>query len=311
MTYSIVARDADSGAIGVATQSHFFAAGGLVCWAEPGVGAVASQSFADPSLGSTGLELMSRDVGAPDSLRALLLLDEGREFRQVAMIDSTGDVGVHTGSSCIQYAGHAVGDGVCALGNMLRNDRTWDAMLISYQESQGDLADRLIAALRAAEAAGGDIRGRQAAGIRIVASERGPRPWQDLLLDLRVEDHEDPVEELARLVDYKRAFDRVAGVIFAEGLILGEFREPTDGSLEKALGDLEMSAAELGDSAEPDLWRTILLARAGRNAEASAALERAAMMNPALYDFVRRLPDAGFLSTDHPLLTYLNRGRSS
>lgn len=305
MTYSIIARDPATGDMGVAAQSHFFAAGGLVCWAEPGVGAIASQAFADSGYGALGLELMHRGVGAGRSLAALVAIDDLERFRQVAMVDVSGSTTAHTGANCIPHAGHAEAPGVSAQGNMLRSAGTWQRMVDAYNEADGDLAERLLVSLEAAEAAGGDIRGRQAAGIRIVSGTRPARPWEGMILDLRVEDHPEPVAELRRLVTFKRAFDLVANVIFAEGLILGAFDEMVPGSVDTAVAGLVAAALELGHNAEPDLWRTVLLARARRDQEAEKAMAIALEKNPNLADFFRRLPAAGFLDTDNPLLALL------
>lgn len=305
MTYSIVARDPESGDLGVATQSHFFAAGGLVCWAEPGVGAIASQAFADSAYGAMGLDLLRRGVAPAHALRALTEIDGKNGFRQVAVIDPNGVTAAHTGANCVPYAGHCSVDGVSAQGNMLASDGIWEAMVLAFRESRGDLAERLLVALEAAQALGGDIRGQQAAGIRIVAGDPVSRPWEGVRLDLRVEDHVQPLVELRRLITYKRAFDLVAGVIFAEGLMLGDFDESTAGEVDQAARRLNEAAAVLGNNAEPDLWRTILFARAGRGGEASAALTDALAKNPDLAEFIRRLPQAGFIASENPILTEL------
>jgi uncharacterized Ntn-hydrolase superfamily protein len=207
-TYSIVARDLKTGEIGVAVQSHWFSVGSVVPWAEAGVGAVATQSMTDPAYGPLGLAAMRVGRSAPDALKGLLAGDEGREIRQVAMIDAMGRVAGHTGSRCIKPAGHITDSKAqfSVQANMMANDRVWPAMEKAYRETQGDLADRMIAVLEAAESAGGDVRGRQSAAMIVVSAQSTGKPWIDRRFDLRVEDHPDPVEELKRLVRLQRAY---------------------------------------------------------------------------------------------------------
>jgi uncharacterized Ntn-hydrolase superfamily protein len=168
-TYSIVARDTLTGELGVAVQSHWYSVGTLVPWAEAGVGAVATQSFVDVSYGPLGLDLMRAGKSAGQALEALLAADSSREVRQVAMIDARGGVAAHTGSRCIERAGHLVGKSYSVQANLMRNSSVWGAMAAAYESSGGDLAERLLAALEAGEAAGGDIRGSQSAAILIVS----------------------------------------------------------------------------------------------------------------------------------------------
>ena len=205
-TYSIVARDAATGELGVAVQSHWFSVGAIVPWAEAGVGAVATQSFVEPSYGPLGLELMKMGRSAPDALYALVSTDADEAVRQVAMVDASGEVDAHTGANAIHAAGHHVGDGYSTQANMMENATVWDAMARAYEASDGDLAERLLAALEAAEREGGDIRGRQSAALIVVSGEPSGVPWIDRTFDLRVEDHPDPVGELRRLVTLQRAY---------------------------------------------------------------------------------------------------------
>jgi uncharacterized Ntn-hydrolase superfamily protein len=207
-TYSIVARDVTTGEMGVAVQSHWFSVGSVVSWAEAGVGAVATQAMGNPEYGQSGLAAMRSGEGAPDALKRLLAGDEGRDLRQVAMIDADGRLATHTGRRCIKAAGHITDEKAqfSVQANMMVNDRIWPAMAKAYCETQGDLADRLVAALQAAEAEGGDIRGRQSAALLVVSARSTGRPWIDRRFDLRVEDHPQPVDELKRLVRLKRAY---------------------------------------------------------------------------------------------------------
>ena len=200
MTYSIVARDPQTGDLGVAVQSHWFSVGSGVTWAESGVGAIATQSFAEPAYGPRGLALLRLGVDPVTALAALTGADADQGRRQVAFVDAGGRVAVHTGDQCIEAAGHVTAGGVSCQANMMRGPEVWPAMLDAYQASDGDLADRLMAALDAAEAAGGDIRGRQSAAMLIVKATGSGQPWQDRIVDLRVDDAPDPLGELRRLL---------------------------------------------------------------------------------------------------------------
>src|SRR5579864_2634822 len=206
MTYSIVARDHATGQLGIAVQSHWFSVGTVVTWAEPGVGAVATQSFAEPAYGPKGLALMRLGVDASTALHALLAGDSLEARRQVAMVDAGGNAAVHTGAACIAEAGHVTGDGVSAQANMMRSSAVWPAMLEAYASAAGELSERLMAALDAGEAAGGDVRGRQSAAMLIVAGTSSGQPWRERVIDLRVEDSDDPLGELRRLLSVQRGY---------------------------------------------------------------------------------------------------------
>ena len=207
-TFSIVARDPQTGDMGVAVQSHWFSVGSIVTWAEAGVGAVATQSFVDPAYGLKGLGLMRGGASAPDALKQLVKEDPQPDGRQVAMIDTQGRVDAYTGKSAVAAAGHIVGEQFSAQANMMANDKVWPAMAEAYRRTKGDLADRLLAALDAAQAAGGDARGRQSAAIIVVKAKGTGRPWvgADRIFDLRVEDNPQPLVELRRLLRLQRAY---------------------------------------------------------------------------------------------------------
>ena len=187
-TFSIVARDPDTGELGVAVQSHYFSVGPTVAWAEAGVGAVATQSLVEVSYGPRGLELMRQGRSASDALPDLLAKDEQRDVRQVAMVDAKGSVAAWTGPKCIEYAGGETGEGFSVQANLMGSAQVWPAMARAYREAKGDLADRLIAAIEAGQKAGGDIRGQQSAAIVVVRGTSSGQPWKDRLFDLRVED---------------------------------------------------------------------------------------------------------------------------
>jgi uncharacterized Ntn-hydrolase superfamily protein len=298
MTYSMVARDPSTGQLGVAVQSHYFSVGSIVTWAEPGVGAVATQSFAEPAYGPRGLELIRSGRSAAGALGELIDEDAGEATRQVAIIDNAGRVAVHTGRSCIAEAGHQVGDQVSAQANMMRRDTVWHAMIDAYSATEGELATRLMAALEAAEAEGGDIRGRQSAAILVVGGRRSERPWEQRLFDLRVEDHPDPLPELRRLIDLKRAYDHVEE---AEKLILG-------GHVQGALEHYEQATAAEPDNLEFAFWHGVTLAAAGRVDEARQMLDRAYAAGDGWAELLRRLQTIGLLPDDPELMRALLPG---
>jgi uncharacterized Ntn-hydrolase superfamily protein len=213
-TYSIVARDPATGELGVAVQSHWFSVGSLVSWAEPGVGAVATQANVDPAYGPRTLALIRVGVTAPDALARLLEADPEADVRQVAAIDASGRVAVHTGAGCIPYAGDASGDDFSCQANMMGSEAVWGAMADAFRRAEGPLTHRLLAALDAGEGAGGDVRGRQSAALLVVG--RTGEPWERTV-ELRIEDHADPLAELRRLVRLSEAYaeagegDRLVG----------------------------------------------------------------------------------------------------
>ena len=295
MTYSIVARDADTGRLGVAVQSHWFSVGSVVSWAEAGVGAVATQSFAERSYGPLGLELMRRGRSAPEALETLVRADEGREVRQVAFVDAAGQVGAHTGADCIREFGHLTGDGFSVQANMMERDTVWSAMADAYRDADGDLPDRLLAALTAAQAERGDIRGMQSAAMLIVESEPTGTEWGDRVIDLRVEDHATPVDELARLLRLWRAYGRAE---HAEEL---ELEDDLDGALLERLAALEIEP----DHPEIAFWAAIALARAGRLDEARRTVAIAHGAHQGWAELLRRVVADGQVGLDDEAVSTL------
>lgn len=206
-TYSIVARDPVTGDMGVAVQSHYFSVGPIVPWAEAGVGAVATQSLVLVDYGPYGLDLMRKGLTARQALDSLLAADAHHEGRQVAMVDANGNIAAFTGPSCIPDAGDVQGAQFSCQANLMANARVWPAMKSAYESAKGDLAERLMQALEAAEQVGGDIRGRQSAAMLIVKAKASGKPWNDVLVNLRVEDHDQPLAELRRLLRLRRAYN--------------------------------------------------------------------------------------------------------
>lgn len=286
MTYSIVARDSETGNLGVAVQSHWFSVGSVVTWAESGVGAIATQSFAEPAYGPRGLALMRLDVDPVTALAALTSADANQSRRQVAFVDAGGRVAVHTGDQCIEAAGHVTADGVSCQANMMRGNGVWPAMLEAYHGSSGDLADRLMAALDAAEAAGGDIRGRQSAAMLIVKGAGSSQPWQDRVVDLRVDDAIDPLSELRRLLSVHRGYQHME---------IAEQREIA-GDMNGSLRAYEEARRLLAGNDEATFWAAILMADAGRADEARALLADITSREPGWRELLLRLPAAGLLS---------------
>ncbi|WP_299024951.1 DUF1028 domain-containing protein [uncultured Thermanaerothrix sp.] len=291
-TFSIVARDPETGWMGVAVQSHWFSVGSIVAWGEAGVGVVATQSMVEISYGPRGLTLMRAGLSAPIALEALLQMDEGRDVRQVAMLDAQGQVAVHTGARCIEAAGHYQGDEFSVQANMMKNTSVWPAMAEAYTSARGDLADRLLAALEAAQAAGGDIRGQQSACILIVKGERTERPWEGVIMDLRVEDHPQPIAELRRLVTLHRAYQQMN----AGDAHLAE------GRVEEALEAYRRAAEMAPHLDELPFWHAVTLAELGRLEEALPIFKHVFARNPDWADLLTRLPAAGLLRRDEAML---------
>lgn len=296
-TYSIVARDPDTGELGVAVQSHWFSVGPLVAWARAGVGAVATQSMVDPSYGPLGLEMMAAGRSAPDALAGLLTADAHSDIRQVGMVDAAGRASSHTGGRCIPEAGHLVGDGFAVQANLMGPSTVPQAMASAFETADGPLAERLLAALAAAEAEGGDIRGRQSAAVLVVAAEATGRPWQDTLVDLRVEDHPTPVLELQRLLIMHRGYEQMnAGDLAIE-----------TGDLEaagKAYGEAERI---LGDNLEARFWHAVALANAGRMDEAVPLFQGVFAEGENWRELTPRLVAPGFLQVDDEQLARILR----
>jgi uncharacterized Ntn-hydrolase superfamily protein len=291
-TYSIVARDSVTGELGVAVQSHWFSVGQVVSWAEAGVGAVATQSFVDPAYGPLGLTLMRSGKSAPEALTALLAGDSGREVRQVGMVDASGRVATHTGKLNIPAAGGRQGEGYVVQANLMEKPSVWPAMARAYEGTKGDLAERMLAALDAAEAEGGDIRGRQSAALIVVKAKPSGRPWADRVFDLRVEDHPEPLQELRRLVQLQRAYNHM-----------------TTGDDCVAVKDWSCAEREYGTAqklvpanAEMAFWHAVALASNGRLEQAQPLFRKAFAADPRWRELVKRLPGVEQLPKDPKLL---------
>jgi uncharacterized Ntn-hydrolase superfamily protein len=296
VTYSIVARDPDTGELGVAVQSHWFSVGSIVTWAQPGVGAVATQANAEAAYGPSALALMADGVPAPDALAQLVAADPGGPSRQVAVVDANGRVGVHTGEKCIAYAGHITGDGVSCQANIMVSDRVWPAMLDAFEAGAGSesLTTRLLDALDAAEREGGDIRGRQSAAIRVVPGTG--EPWRTLV-SLRVEDHPEPLPELRRLVRLHEAY-RLAG----------QADELLNAGRHEEAARLYVQASECApDNHELLFWAGLGTVQAGDLDGGVAKVQRAIELQPTWQELLPRLP-AELAPSAPAVLARLNAG---
>jgi uncharacterized Ntn-hydrolase superfamily protein len=319
-TFSIVARDPETGQMGVAVQSHWFAVGQIVPWAEAGVGAVATQSFVDPSYGKLGLDLLRAGKSAPATLRALLGGDASCEVRQVAVVDPTGAVATFTGSKDIIAAGGIAGSatssgpvdcgaagGTLGIGrdfavqaNLMSNDKIWPAMAKAYAETKGDLATRMLAALDAAQAAGGDIRGKQSAALIVVNAASTGKPWQDRMFDLRVDDHPQPLTELRRLVALQRAYNHMnAGDLAVE-------HKDNEAALREYSAAEEIAATTTGVPqsryAEMIYWHAVALANMQRVGESLPLFAHVFQLEPSWRELTPRLVRSGLLPDDTKML---------
>jgi uncharacterized Ntn-hydrolase superfamily protein len=276
VTYSIVARDEDSGELGVAVQSHWFSVGPIVPWAAPGVGAIATQANVEVAYGPRALALLEDGLDAGQALAQLVAEDPGSAGRQVGVVDAAGRVAAHTGDACIAFAGHATAEGVSCQANIMVSERVWPAMLDAFTAADGTLTMRLLAALDAAQSAGGDLRGRQSAAILVVPAEG--EPWHTVV-SLRVEDHPDPLRELHRLVELHRAYE-----------LAGRADELTNEERYDEAAALYREAWELAPgNDELQFWAGLGAAQAGDLDTAVAQLRAAIAQHPGWRELLERL----------------------
>jgi uncharacterized Ntn-hydrolase superfamily protein len=291
-TYSIVAFDEETGELGVAVQSHWFSVGFLVPWAKAGVGAVATQSFVKVDYGPEGLNRMENGQSAEEALNSLLAEDEGEAVRQVAMIDIKGSVAAHTGTKCIYAAGHQIGKNYSVQANLMEKETVWPSMANAFEKSNGDLAEKMMAALEAAEAEGGDIRGKQSAAMLIVSGNPTGIPWKDVVMDIRVDDHAEPLKELKRLIRIHRAYQHAN-----KGDHYLELEE-----IEKALVEYEKASEFYPENPELPYWSAITLASKGQLENALPIFKDVFNREPRLKKLTPRLVNAGLLPDDPELI---------
>ena len=291
-TYSIVALDAETGQLGVAVQSHWFSVGTVVPWAKAGVGAVATQSIAEPSYGPKGLALMEKGTPADEALQSLLAKDIGKNVRLVAMVDAQGNVGVHTGSRCISHASHLTGKNYSVQANIMAKPTVPSAMVQAFESTTGDLAERMLAALDAAEAEGGDLRGRQSAAMLVVSGEPTGDPWTDRIVDLDVADHENPLIELRRLYRISQAYRHAQ-----RG---DEYMEKNE--MDSALQEYSAATKLYPENPELPFWTAVTLAQTGELEKALLIFNDVFSRNGNLRELVPRIVQAGFLTVEQNVL---------
>ncbi len=289
-TFSIVARDPLTGDLGVAVQSHWFSVGSIVTWAEPGVGAIATQAFAEPSYGPKGLALLRDGVPPADAIAQLTAADPQAASRQLGFVDALGRAASHTGAKCIAFASGKVGDGYAVQANIMSNDKVVPAMAKAYETTRGDLTDRLLAALDAAQAAGGDLRGCQSAAILVVSGKRSDTPWAEKKIDLRVEDAAEPLKELRRLVTLARAYDHMN-----QGDMLLE-KKDIDGAAEH----YNTAQRMVPDNLEMSFWAGVTLAGGGKYEAGMPMVKRAITGDPVYSELLKRIVDPpGLISKEN------------
>ncbi len=296
-TFSIVARDPKTGDLVVGVQSHWFSVGTSVSWAEAGVGAIATQSFTNKSFGPRGLQLLKTGKTAQQALDELLRTDDGRDVRQVAIVDAKGNVAVHTGSKCIDFAGHHVGVGYSVQANMMLNKTVPDAMAKAFDANTAKpLPERVLSALEAAQTAGGDIRGRQSAVLLVVRGKATDAPWDDNhLVDLRVDDADRPLTELARLLRLHRAYEHMNN-----GDLATEKNDTTN-----AMREYSAAMKLFPQNLEMQYWTAIALANTKQFDKASAMLRSIYAKDPNWRELTRRLPKVGLLTVSPEALKQL------
>jgi uncharacterized Ntn-hydrolase superfamily protein len=298
-TFSIVARDSVTGELGVAVQSHYFSVGPIVPWAEAGVGAVATQSLVLVDYGPRGLDLMRSGMGAQQALDSLLKADAHNEGRQVGMVDAKGTVATYTGKNCIPDAGHRTGSQYTVQANLMSNPTVWPAMAEAYEKAQGDLGERMLQALEAGQKAGGDIRGQQSAAILVVRAQSTGKPWKDWVYNLRVEDSQEPIKELRRLVRLQRAYVRNT-----EGDDFMAEQKPAE-----AMKAYEESAAMAPEVVELQFWAALTMYTNGREAEALKLFRTVFSRERLWADLIPRLAKVGMFPDDPKKIADVQRQR--
>lgn len=291
-TFSIVARDPQTGEMGVAVQSHWFSVGSLVAWGEAGVGVVATQSFVNPSFGQRGLELLKTGKTAQEVVDALIASDEGRDVRQLAIVDANGNSAGYTGAKCIPEAGYIVGDNYSVQANMMLNNTVWGAMSKAFENSKGPLAERLIAALEAAQKEGGDIRGKQSACLLVVRGKATGNLWEDRLIDLRVEDHTQPIDEIKRLLKLYRAYEHMNNGDLAT--------EKNDMKL--AMDEYNAAMQMFPENLEMKYWTAVSLANTGEADKSLPMFKEIFTKDKNWKELTKRLPAVGLLTISDEIL---------
>jgi uncharacterized Ntn-hydrolase superfamily protein len=286
-TFSIVARDTATGEMAIGVQSHWFSVGTIVSWGSSGVGVVATQSFVNPAYGPNGLKLMKSGKSAEEALQMLVAADRGRDYRQVAFLDNKGVVSAYTGKNCISSASHAIGNNYSVQANMMLNDEVVPAMSKAFVEhADVPLAERVLKVLHAAQEAGGDIRGKQSAALILVGPDPMEEVWSDRKIDLRVDDHEQPLVELERLLRVHRAYEHMN-----RGDLAVEHQD-----MELALQEYGAAERMFPENLEMKYWKAVALANNGRMEEALPIFEYVFKRDQNWQELSRRLPASGLLT---------------
>ena len=286
-TFSIVARDSLTGEMAVGVQSHWFSVGTAVSWGRPGIGVVATQSFTNPAYGPNGLDLMKEGIAASVALDQLVAKDEGRAFRQVAFLDASGRTAAHTGEKCVEVASHYVGKNFSVQANMMLNDEVVPAMVAAFKENTDlPLAERVVKVLQAAQKAGGDIRGKQSAALLLVGAEKTENPWEEKKIDLRVDDHEEPLTELERLLTVARAYEHMN-----RGDLAMEAED-----VQEALKQYGKARELFPHNLEMRYWTAVALANSGRVDEAIPLFHSIFKEDENWRTMTRRIPASGLLN---------------
>lgn len=291
-TFSIVARDPQTGEMGVAVQSHWFSVGSIVAWGEAGVGVVATQSFVNPSFGQRGLELLKTGKTAQEVIDELIASDEGRDVRQLAIVDSKGNSAGYTGAKCISEAGHIVGDNYSVQANMMLNNTVWGEMSKAFENSTGPLAERLVAALESAQNVGGDIRGKQSACLLVVKGQASGNLWEDRLIDLRVEDNPNPVVEIKRLLSVYRAYEHMN-----KGDLAVEKND-----MKLAMDEYNAAMKMFPENLEMKYWTAVTLANTGGVEKALPMFKEIFIADKNWKELTERLPSVGLLNVSNEIL---------
>jgi uncharacterized Ntn-hydrolase superfamily protein len=297
-TYSILAHDHETGELGAAVQSHWFSVGSVVIWGKAGVGVVATQSFVNPSFGSKGLGLLRRGRSPDEAVHELVASDEGRDMRQLAIMDRAGKGAAYTGKRCIPAAGHIVGKDHTVQANMMGDPQVWPAMSKAFRKATGPLPERMLQALEAAEAEGGDIRGRQSAAMLVVKGRAIRRPWEERTVDLRVDDHSDPVTELKRLLQVHRAYESMN-----QGDLAME-----KGRMEEAEDHYREAEARFPENEEMLFWHAVAMVNNHRVVEGARLLTQVFQRNRQYLELARRIAALGLLRMNRSTIEDLGSG---
>lgn len=299
-TYSIVAFDAETGDMGAAVQSHWFSVGTIVIWGQAGVGVVATQSFVNASFGPRGLDLMAAGLSPQAALDSLIKTDEGRDFRQVALLNHRGEAASYTGAKCVQPAGNIVGKNYSVQANMMLSQTVWPAMAAAFENTGGALADRMMAAMEAAQAEGGDIRGKQSAAMLVVSGKPTGNVWEDRLVDIRVDDHAEPIQELKRLLHVHKAYQHMnAGDLAVE-----------HGNFDLAMKEYSTAEAMMPDNLEMKYWHAVTLANNGGVTLALPMFEEVFRKDPNWKLMTPKLVPSGLLTvSENNLKKIMKQGK--